>query len=47
MFPNDETPIDYSADPFALVTAAADFVADDILTTDLIERMENELVANA
>ena len=47
MFPIDETPIDYSADPFALVADAADLVADDILTTDLIERMESELAANA
>lgn len=45
--PIDETPIDYSADVFAVVSDAADYEADDILTTDLIERMESELLANA
>lgn len=42
-----DTPIDYSVDPFAVVADAADYEADDILTTDLIERMESELIANA
>lgn len=47
MFLIDDAPIDYTADPFAVVADAADYEADDILTTDLIERIESELVANA